>query len=122
MSFNIGQGFTKFVKVNNPEIRPKFSDKVVFAELITSDVTKKPKINKDTGDALTDNKGKVIFKREYFSWKGRFVGNAFEPAKYLKSGDKINIISGNIKSDPHKSNLHNSCVVNIFDFDIVKNS
>lgn len=77
MSFNIGEKNSKFVAVSNVTMRFAFSEKVLFADLRTSHKT-----------------GNPVPERIYTHWEGRFVGNAFEPAKALKNGQAINILNG----------------------------
>lgn len=88
MSFNIGEKNSKFVAVSNVTMRFAFSEKVLFADLRTSHKTGNPKINKETGEIITDAQGNPVPERIYTHWEGRFVGNAFEPAKALKNGQK----------------------------------
>lgn len=94
MSFNIGEKNSKFVAVSNVTMRFAFSEKVLFADLRTSHKTGNPKINKETGEIITDAQGNPVPERIYTHWEGRFVGNAFEPAKALKNGQAINILNG----------------------------
>lgn len=94
MSFNIGEKNSKFVAVSNVTMRFAFSEKVLFADLRTSRKTGNPKINKETGEIITDAQGNPVPERIYTHWEGRFVGNAFEPAKALKNGQAINILNG----------------------------
>ena len=93
MSFNIGEKNSKFVAVSNVTMRFAFSEKVLFADLRTSHKTGNPKINKETGEIITDAQGNPVPERIYTHWEGRFVGNAFEPAKALKNGQAINILN-----------------------------
>lgn len=79
----------KFVTVFQPEIQLNVSERIVFANLSTS------KKNKGVG-------GEISYVN--MSWKGRFVGDAFEPAKALRNGDKIDITSGAISNRFDKSN------------------
>ena len=94
MSFNIGDKNSKFVTVSNVTMRFAFSEKVLFADLCTSRKTGNPKVNKNTGEIITDAQGNPVPERIYTHWEGRFVGNAFEPAKALKNGQAINILNG----------------------------
>jgi len=93
MSFNIGENNSKYVVVNNVTMRFAFSEKVLFADLCTSRKTGKAKADKETGEIILKD-GKPVPERTYSHWEGRFVGNAFEPAKALKNGQAINIING----------------------------
>lgn len=54
MSFNIGDKNSKFVTVSNVTMRFAFSEKVLFADLCTSRKTGNPKVNKNTGEIITD--------------------------------------------------------------------
>ena len=94
MSFNIGENSSKFVSVSNVTMKFAFSDKVLFADLRTSRKTGNYKADKETGAAILDEKGNPVPERSYSRWEGRFVGNAFEPAKALKNGQAINIVNG----------------------------
>lgn len=91
----------KFVTVFQPEIQLNVSERIVFANLSTS------KKNKSVG-------GEISYVN--MSWKGRFVGDAFEPAKALRNGDKIDITSGAITNRYDKINDHLYVDVIIFDF------
>lgn len=90
----------KFVTVFQPQIKLNVSERMVFANLSTS------KKNTRGGEVSYDN----------MSWRGRFVGDAFEPSKALRDGDKIDITSGMItnKYDKEKQQLYVD--VTIFDF------
>ena len=94
MSFNIGEKQSKYVVVNNVTMRFSFSEKVLFADLRTSRKTGKPKVNKQTGEIVTNDNGEPVAERTYSHWDGRFVGNALEPAKALQNGQAINIVNG----------------------------
>lgn len=94
MSLNVGNTNSRYVVVNNVTMRFAFSEKVLFADLRTSRKTGNPKVNKKTGEIITDEHGSNISERTYTHWEGRFVGNAFEPAKALKNGQIIDIING----------------------------
>jgi len=103
MSFNIGGVESKYVSVKNPNIRFNYSDKVIFAELTTSRKTGRAKIDEETGEALIDSNGNPIPERAYYTWEGRFVGNAFEPSKGLKNGQMIDIEVGWIEKEANTS-------------------
>lgn len=93
MSLNISG--SKYVRVYDLNIRLNFSDKVVFANLVTSRKTGKVKKDKDTGAVIVNPRtGEEVQERAYSHWEGMFVGNAFEPSKGLRDGDSIDIISG----------------------------
>lgn len=86
---------SKYVRVYSPAIKLNFSNKVVLADLVTSRKTGNPKTDKETGEVVINKEtGKEVPERAYSRWEGRFVGNAFEAAKGLRSGDTIDIISG----------------------------
>ena len=94
MSFNIGNMNSKFITVRNITMKFALSEKVLFATLHTSRKTENIKMDRETGEVITNEKGEPIFERIYSNWEGRFVGNAFEPAKGLKNGEAINILNG----------------------------
>lgn len=83
----------KYVTVFQPQINLNVSERMVFANLSTS------KKN-------TSREGDISY--ENMSWKGRFVGDAFEPSKALRDGDKIDIVRGMItnKYDKEKKKLY----------------
>lgn len=56
-------------------------------------------------------------KYEYMSWRTRFVGKAFEPAKELKDKDRINITSGVIENKYDKAKDKTYYNVSIFEFE-----
>jgi hypothetical protein len=91
----------KFVTVFQPEIKTKISSNMLFANLSTS---KKNKSN--------DN---VVYYTN-MNWRGRFVGNAFEPSKLLKDGDKIDITKGSIENRYDKVNKTQYVDVTIYEF------
>ena len=93
MSFNIGERNSRFVAVSNVTMRYDFSEKVLFADLRTSRKTGRPKTD-ESGEVVIDEKGRPVDERVFTFWEGRFVGNAFEPAKALKKGQMINIVNG----------------------------
>jgi len=78
---------------------------MVFANLSTS------KKNVDTG-------GNVTYENMY--WKGAFVGDAFEPAKALRDGDKIDIVRGIISNRYDKSNKILYVDVRVFEYELSK--
>lgn len=73
----------KYVAAFQPRIEFDKSEKTLFANLSSS---KKG----------TDSNGEVTYKN--MPWKGRFVGEAFEPSKTLRNGDKIDILRGCIEN------------------------
>jgi len=99
MSLNVSG--SKFVKVYAPTMKLNYSDKVVFATLVSSRKNGRI-IEKSAGDDVTNTEtGSGTEERAYSRWEGRFVGNAFEPSKGLRDGDTINIISGWITSEKY---------------------
>ena len=97
MSLNVSD--SKYVTVYDPTIRLNYSEKVIFAKLVTS-----RKSDKATGEILTDADGKQIMRREYSRWEARFVGNALEAAKGLRNGDRIDIVNGWMVNEPYMGN------------------
>lgn len=92
---------SKFVTVYDPSIKLNFSDKVVVASLVTSRKTGNPKVDKKTGEVVTNpDTGKEVQERAHSRWEGRFMGNAFEASKGLQNGDCIDIISGWVTHEP----------------------
>lgn len=94
MSFNIGEKNSKYVAVSDVTMRYAFSERVLFADLRTSRKTGNAKVDKETGEIVTDGRGNPVPERVYTHWEGRFVGNAFEPAKALRNGQTIDIVNG----------------------------
>lgn len=91
----------KFVTVFQPEIKPNISKNMLFANLSSS------KKNKSS-----DN---VVYYSN-MTWRGHFVGDAFEPSKKLKDGDKIDIIRGSIENRYDKPNKTLYVDVTIYEF------
>lgn len=120
MSLNVSG--SKYVKVFDPEIKLKYSDKVVFANLSSSRKTGNDKKDKKTGETLKDPKtGTNIVERIYSRWDARFVGNAFEAAKGLRGGENINIINGWIVNEPFTDNAgkkHFTSYITITEFEL----
>lgn len=118
MSLNVSG--SKYVRVYNPAIRLNYSDRVVFADLVSSRKTGNVKVDKETGEVTVNPQtGKEVRERAYSRWEGRFVGNAFEPSKGLRDGAAIDIISGWVTHEPFKGNDgrdHVKAVVTIADF------
>lgn len=105
--FNITR---KFVAVFQPRIDLNVSENMVLANLSTS--KKKPGTD---GNPAYEN----------MTWKAKFVGEAFEPAKALRNGDKIDVISGIIENEYDKEKDKLYVNVTIFEFamsDISKNN
>ena len=102
MSLNVSG--SKYVTVYDPTIRLNYSEKVIFAKLVTSRKSDKAKVDEETGEILTDADGKQIMRREYSRWEARFVGNALEAAKGLRNGDRIDIVNGWMVNEPYMGN------------------
>lgn len=102
MSLNVSD--SKYVTVYDPTIRLNYSEKVIFAKLVTSRKSDKAKVDEETGEILTDTDGKQIMRREYSRWEARFVGNALEAAKGLRNGDRIDIVNGWMVNEPYMGN------------------
>ena len=119
MSLNISG--SRFVKVYDPTIKVNYSDKVLFANLVTSRKTGNVKMDNTTGEVVRDSTtGKEVQERAYSRWEGKFVGNAFEPSKTLRDGDMIDITSGWITAEPFtgKDNkTHIKMIVTIAEFE-----
>lgn len=112
MSLNISG--SKYVKVYDPSMRLDYSDKVIFANLVTSRKTGNVKLDETTGNQIAE--------RAYSRWEGRFMGNALEAAKGLRSGAVINIINGWIVCEPYKGRdgkEHYRTYANIIEFESV---
>lgn len=112
MSLNVGTLNSRYVVVTGVTMRYAFSEKVLFADLRTSRKTGKPKTDKKTGEVITDKSGKPIPEREYTHWEGRFVGNAFEPAKALGNGQAIDIVNGWVSKE--EKMVNGQRYVNVF--------
>lgn len=104
MSLNVSG--SKYVTVFNPIIDLDKSENVVQAKLSTY----KKNIDRD---------GNVTYS--YMQWYGRFVGEAFEPAKALRNGDKININSGIIENFKSENTDKVYTTVTVFDFEVIIN-
>ncbi len=70
---------SKYITVFKPEINLDKSENMVCATLSSSKKVK-------------DREGNVGY--QHMTWYGHFVGDAFEPAKALRSKDVIDIIKG----------------------------
>ena len=118
MSLNVSG--SKYIRVYNPSIRLNYSDRVVFADLITGRKTGIMKVDKGTGEVIINPQtGKEVPERAYSRWEGQFVGNAFEPSKGLRDGTSIDIISGWVTYETYKgrdSKDHVKAVVTIAEF------
>mgnify|MGYP003291968382 CR=1 FL=1 len=119
MSLNISG--SRFVKVYDPTIKLNYSDKVLFANLVTSRKTGNAKIDKTTGEVVRDSEtGKEVQERAFSRWEGKFVGNAFEPSKTLRDGDMIDIVNGWVTAEPFTGKdgkPHISLMVTIAEFE-----
>lgn len=94
----------KFVTVFDPSIKLDKSERTVFATLSTS--------KKNTAA-----NGTVSYVN--MTWlNSRFVGEAFEPAKALRNGDKIDIIRGSIENRYDKEKKILYVDVTVFEFAI----
>lgn len=101
MSLNVSG--SKYVRVYNPAIRLNYSDRVVFADLVSGRKTGNVKVDKETGEVVVNPQtGKEVPERTYSRWEGQFVGNAFEASKGLRDGASIDIISGWVTYEPYK--------------------
>lgn len=102
MSLNVSGN--KYIKVYNPNMKLNYSDRVVFADLVSSRKTGNPKVDKDSGEIIVNNEtGEEVPERAYSRWEGRFVGNAFEAAKGLRDGVTIDIINGWVTYEPRRA-------------------
>lgn len=89
---------SRFVRVYDPTIDLKYSDKVIKARLVTSRKTGQKAVDKETGEILKDKDGNERDERAYSEWAAQFVGDAFEGAKSLH-GQTIDIVNGWIVSE-----------------------
>lgn len=113
MSLNIGDKNSRYVFVSNVTMRFAFSEKVLFADLRTSRKTGNMKVNKETGEIINDEHGNPVPERAYSRWEGRFVGNAFEPAKALSNGQYIDIVNGWLEKE-ESTGKHGQKYTNVF--------
>lgn len=90
----------KYVTVFQPEIRLNTSEKIIFATLSTS--------KKEMKDGVASY--------ENTPWQGRFVGDAFEPAKALRNGDKIDVVNGIVEKKYVPEKGREYVWVTVFDF------
>lgn len=99
MSLNVSG--SKYVRVYDTQLKLQVSDKILFARLSTSRKTGNDRVDKETGEIITDAEGKPMPEHMFSSWNARFVGNAFEPGKGLAKGAAINILNGWIINEPY---------------------
>lgn len=120
MGLSIGDDRSRYVVVRNLTVRLNFSLKVVFADLIVSRKTGKPKVNEETGEVLVDDNGIPIPERIYQRFKAKFVGNAAEEAKKLSDGTAIDILNGWLEKEEYtaQNGKHRSeifCIISEFE-------
>lgn len=103
MGLNIGNSRSRFVVVRNITVRPSFSTKVLFADLIVSRKTGKPKVDISTGEVITDKNDEPIPERIYQRFKAKFVGKAATKAldTALVDGASIDIIEGWLEQEQY---------------------
>lgn len=121
MSLNVGESNSRYVVVSNVTMKFNVSEKILFADLRTSRKTGNVKIDKETGETVTDAAGNPVYERKYTHWEGRFIGNAFEAAKGLGNGQAINIINGWIDKDEKEGKdgrRYTNVFVSITDFEL----
>jgi hypothetical protein len=75
---------SRFVRVYDPSIDLKYSDKVIKARLVTS---------RKTGRMIPGENGQEREERAYSEFPAQFVGTAFEQAKQIH-GQTIDILNG----------------------------
>lgn len=93
----------KFAFVYEPHINLEISEHKVFANLVTS---------------RKDNRTEpVSFVRSTW-YDVSFVGDAFEPAKALRGGEKINVIRGAITNEKNPKNGKTYMNLIVFDFEL----
>lgn len=118
MSLNISG--SRFVKVYDPSINLSYSDKVLFANLVSSRKTGRVMMDKESGEIAINEMGNKMQERAFSRWTGKFIGNAFEPSKALRNGDEIDIINGWVSAEPYSGKdgkTHFNVVVTITDFE-----
>jgi len=121
MSLNIGKDNSRFVVVKNPTMKLAVSDKIVFADLTTSSKTGRDKVDAD-GRVVIDGDSNPVPERKYSNWQGRFVGNAFEPAKDFGSYQVINVTAGWIERERRtdkSGKVYENYIVTISDFELL---
>lgn len=99
----------RFVTVYSPTMKLEVSDKVIFADLVTS---KK--------ERTIDENGKERINYVNMTWKGRFVGQAAQKVKdlNLSSGTKIAITKGFVENKYYKEKNFLSLSVTVLDFEL----
>lgn len=111
---------SKYIRVFDASIKLNVSDKMVFANLVSSRKTGRVLTDKETGEAVLNDEGNPVQERVNSRWEGVFVGKAFEAVKNLRDGAAINIISGWITSESYRDkggNEHRRVRVTIADFE-----
>lgn len=110
---NIGEGTSNYIIVRNVAMRFQYSEKVVFAELFVSRKTGNFLTDEETGEVITKD-GEPVPERVYTKWEGRFCGNAFEGAKTLRNGQKINVTQGWVEKEEKTSAKTGKTYTNIY--------
>lgn len=82
---------SRFVRVYDPTIDLKYSDKVIKARIVTS---------RKTGRKVPGEDGTERDERQYSEFPAQFVGTAFDQARNLH-GQTIDILSGWIVMDKY---------------------
>ena len=111
---------SKYIRVFDAAIKLNVSDKMVFANLISSRKTGRMLTDKETGEVVRNEDGAPVQERVNSRWEGVFVGKAFEAVKNLRDGAAINILSGWITCEPYRSRdgkEHRGVRVTIADFE-----
>lgn len=83
---------SRFVRVYDPTIDLKYSDKVIKARIVTS---------RKTGRKVKGEDGKERDERQYSEFPAQFVGAAFDQARNGLHGQTIDILSGWIIMDKY---------------------
>lgn len=96
MGLDLGESRSKRIAVSNVTMRFNVSEKILFANFITSHKTGRT-ILKD---------GVSIPERKYRTWMGRFVGNALEAAKGLADKQYIDIVNGWLDWDDYDNSIY----------------
>lgn len=93
---------SKYIRVFDAAIKLNVSDKMVFANLVSSRKTGRVLTDKESGEAVLNDEGNPVQERVNSRWEGVFVGKAFDAVKNLRDGAAINIISGWITSESYR--------------------